>query len=470
MQVIDIVRALLRGWYILVIGAVLGAAGGYAVSAAATPTYVSSTEVFVAVRGQTESTAGEIASGSNAAQQKIKTYTGLVLTPRILSPVIERLELDTTPTELARQISASSPTGSVIMRISVTDTDPVAAAAKASAVTTTLIDVVTEQLEPEVSPGVPSVSIEVVTPAVEPTTPATPRTLANIGLGVLLGVSLGAVIAVLRRVLDTKIRDRDDLQTEGDLPVVGEIAFDAQTNRRPLIVRDDAGSPRAESFRSLRTNIQFLSARTGPRTFAITSSVPSEGKTTTTANLAIALSDTGARTVVVDADMRRPSLARTMGLEGAVGLSDVLIGRVELDDALQIWGDDGLVVLPAGTVPPNPSELLGSPAMQALVVELGERFDVVLIDTPPLLSVTDAAVISQLVSGLLLVVAAGRTTHAQLSRAIDSLGTVGTVAQGVVLTMIRRTREHAYYYEYVEAPARPTSVFGRRRAESGAHS
>nr|WP_228507449.1 CpsD/CapB family tyrosine-protein kinase [Frigoribacterium sp. VKM Ac-2530] len=201
----------------------------------------------------------------------------------------------------------------------------------------------------------------------------------------------------------------------------------------------------------LRTNIRFLGAGSRARSFAVTSATPGEGKTTTAANLAVSLADSGLRTVVVDADMRRPNLARVLGLEGAVGLSDVLIGRVELDDVLQHWGRDGLVVLPAGDVPPNPSELLGSGAMRALLDDLGQRFDVVVVDTPPLLSVTDAALVGEMVTSTLLVVAAGRTRRDHVATALERLAVAGT-PRAAVLTMTRRTRrdDYSYYAEGVE--------------------
>ena len=140
------------------------------------------------------------------------------------------------------------------------------------------------------------------------------------------------------------------------------------------------------------------------------------------ANLAITLAESGVRVAIVDADMRRPRLAEMMGLEGAVGLSDVLIGRAALDDVLQEWGSDGLFVLPAGQIPPNPSELLGSQPATDLIDALAEAFDVVLIDAPPLLPVSDAAILSRRTGGAIIVAAAGRTKRSQLHGAIEALG------------------------------------------------
>nr|WP_281364387.1 CpsD/CapB family tyrosine-protein kinase [Microcella alkalica] len=247
-------------------------------------------------------------------------------------------------------------------------------------------------------------------------------------------------------VLDTRIRGQRDVEALTTAPIIGGIAYDPSAVKRPLIVHDDPHSPRAEAFRTLRTNLQFLDIEPGARSFVVTSSVPAEGKSTTSANLAIALADSGARVVIIDGDLRRPKLAEYMGLEGAVGLTDVLIQRVSLADALQPWGRRGLTVLPAGSVPPNPSELLGSRAMQSLVHALEQEFDVVIIDMPPLLPVTDAALVSKMTKGALVVAAAGKTDRGELQGAIAALENVGAKVSGVIITMLPTKGPDAYGY------------------------
>jgi capsular exopolysaccharide synthesis family protein len=211
-------------------------------------------------------------------------------------------------------------------------------------------------------------------------------------------------------------------------------------------VHVDPRSPRAESFRTLRTNLQYLDVGRADRSFVITSSIESEGKSTTGANLAIALADTGARVLLVDADLRRPKIADYMGLEGAVGLTDVLIGRAELKDVIQPWGRNKLYVLPAGHVPPNPSELLGSARMVHYIAEFNTAFDVVIYDAPPLLPVTDAAILAKGVGGAIIIVAAGRTHKNQLKGAISALDNVGAPVSGLVLTMLPTKGPDAYGY------------------------
>ncbi len=162
----------------------------------------------------------------------------------------------------------------------------------------------------------------------------------------------------------------------------------------------------------------------GRASFVVTSSIPSEGKTSTTINVAIALADAGKRVALLDADLRKPKVAEYLGIEGGAGLTDVLIGRANVNEVMLPWGTRSLYVLPAGKIPPNPSELLGSTQMSSLLAMLEREFDVVLCDAPPLLPVTDAAILARATSGALMVVAAGRTTKHQLAGATEALRTV----------------------------------------------
>lgn len=449
-----LLKALLSRWYIVVAGILLGCAAAMALSATVTPQYRATTKLWVSVGGDAESSALELAQGSNAAQQRIRSYLDLVSQPIVLKPVIEELGMSTSADALARAVSATSPTGSVVMEVSVTSPDPQRAAALAEAVARSFTEVVQQRLDANANAdgnagAGTGVTVTETSPPTVPTTPTEPRTTANAALGALAGGAVGVLAAFLWWSLDTKVRGRDEIQSTWDLAVLGDIGFDQEATKRPLILRDERASVRAEAFRSLRTNVQFLASRPeGARTVAVTSSRPSEGKTTTIANLAVALAEGGLRTVVIDADLRRPNLANVMGVEGSVGLSDLLIGRAELEDVLQPWGTAGLQLLPAGTIPPNPSELLGSPAFGALIEAVSEDFDYVLVDTPPLGSVSDAALVSASVQNVLLVVASGRVRRADVSASIEALRTVGSTVQGAVVTMTRSRAGKDRYTEY----------------------
>jgi len=266
---------------------------------------------------------------------------------------------------------------------------------------------------------------------------------------------------MLRRLLDNRIGTNRDIALITDVPVIGAVTYDAKAAERPLIVHVDPRSPRAESFRALRTNLQFVDIE-GSHSFLVTSSVPAEGKSTTAVNLAIALADAGSRVVIVDADLRRSKVSSYMDIEGGAGLTDVLIGRVELEQVLQRWGSGELHVLPAGKVPPNPSELLGSNVMAELIRKLENDFDVVIFDAPPLLAVTDAAVLAKRLGSVIMVVAANRTTRNQLSGALAALEHVGGHVAGLVLSMVPLRGADAYGYGYGYGYGYETETAGRK--------
>jgi succinoglycan biosynthesis transport protein ExoP len=203
-----------------------------------------------------------------------------------------------------------------------------------------------------------------------------------------------------------------------------------------------------EAYRALRTNLQFLDFEAETRAFVVTSSISAEGKSTTAVNLALAIADAGRSVVIVDADLRRPKVANYLGVDGSVGLVDVLVGTSSLDDALQDWGEHGLAVLPCGPVPPNPSELLQSATMGELIATLRTRFDTVLFDAPPLLPVSDAAILSRQTSGALVVAAAKRVKKPQLRAALNNIDQVGARTLGIVITMVPVRGGDSYGYGY----------------------
>jgi capsular exopolysaccharide synthesis family protein len=442
----DYIRILRKGWILIVAVTLVGVAAGALSSILATPRYVSSTQLFVSVQSADASTANELVQGGNAAQQKVSSYVDVVTSTSVLSPVIEELGLTVTPRELAEQVSAEAPVDTVLINITVEDDDAEQAALIANAVGESFADVVVDDLESPADDGPSLVQIATIEPAIAALSPSSPRTTLNLALGLLVGLALGVAAAVLRSTLDTRIHGAHDVEQVSSAPILGGISFDPGAKKRPLIVHADPRSPRAESFRSLRTNLQFVNLESASRCFVMTSSLPGEGKTTTTSNLAVALAETGASVAVVDGDLRLPRLADTMGLEGAVGLTDVLIGRADLQDVLQPWGRGTLFVLPAGRIPPNPSELLGSKAMVSLIESLTSSFDYVLIDAPPLLPVTDAAILSKLTGGAIVVAAAGRTTRHELQSAMRTLEHIGGRVLGLVLTMLPTKGPDAYGY------------------------
>ena len=444
MELRDYIRILRKGWVMILLLALVGVGGASAFSILQTPKFSATSKVFVST--QSGGTASELVQGSSFTVQRVKTYSVLVGTPIVLLPVIGTLSLGITADELAKKITASASLDTSIIDIMVTDTNPVRAADTANAISQSLTVVVQNIETPAAPNAVSPVKLTRAQEATVPSVPVSPNAPLNIALGALLGLALGVGVAVLREVLDTRIRNEHDVEQITDAPILGGIVFDPKALERPLIVHVDPRSPRAESFRTFRTNLQFLDVGRTDRSFVITSSIESEGKSTTAANLAITLADAGARVLLVDADLRRPKIAEYMGIEGAVGLTDVLIGRAELKDVIQPWGRASLFVLPAGRVPPNPSELLGSVRMTHFIAEFNRAFDVVIFDTPPLLPFTDAAILAKNVGGAIVVVAAGRTHKSQVEGAVSALGNVGVPISGMVLTMLPTRGPDAYGY------------------------
>ncbi|MEE9094702.1 polysaccharide biosynthesis tyrosine autokinase [Pseudarthrobacter phenanthrenivorans] len=445
MDLSDYVRIIRRNWIVIVACCLLGLLGGAAASMLTTPTYNAKTRLFVAI--QSSGSASDLQQGNTFSQARMESYVETVGTPAVLQPAISSLGLKLSPDELAKKVQASADLHTVIITISAADPSPVQAAAIAQAVSDSLIQVV-NKLESPSQGGSSPVKLSVVTPASAPEIPSAPNTRLNIALGGVIGLSLGIGLTALRTVLDTKVRGEADLVRLTPIAVLGGISFDADAAKKPLITQTPAQSPRAESFRQVRTNLQFANVSKQSKSILITSSLPGEGKSTTAANLAISLAEAGQTVALVDADLRRPRISEYLGLDRNAGLTTALIGHGETEDLLQPWGEHNLYVLTSGQLPPNPSELLGSESMKGVVHELERSFDVVVIDAPPLLPVTDAAVLAQQVGGVVMVVGSSRVKVPDLQKALKALELVQANVLGVVLNLLPVKGSNAYSYSY----------------------
>lgn len=412
------------------------------------PSYTASTQLFVAI--QSSGTVQELQQGNIFTQARVQSYVRTVTTPAVLQPVVESLGIDSTPGELAPKIKASNDLNTVLITITATDTSPVQAAAIAQAAGDSLVRVV-ESLEKPRTGGDSPVRLSVVTPATAPTAPSAPNTELILILGIFLGLMAGIAGAVLRAALDTKIRGEADLRRVTEAPVLGGITFDAEATKRPLLSQISAHSPRAESFRQLRTNFQFANVSGAAKSVLVTSSLPGEGKSTTATNLAISLAQGGQSVCLVDADLRRPMVHDYLGLDRNAGLTNTLIGASDINDMLQGWGEDNLYVLTSGPIPPNPSELLGSAQMNDLLDRLEKAFDVVVIDAPPLLPVTDSAVLAQRAGGVIVVAGVQKAKRQDIERSLQALDMVGVKILGIVLNRLPSKGPDAYSYSYYTA-------------------
>ncbi len=444
MELSDYIRILRKNWLIIVVLTLVGIGIAAVFSLTRTPLY--DAESKVAISTQSGSSIGELQQGSNFSEARVNTYVNLITTPIVIDPVIEALGLDMTAEEVAQEVTASAPLNTTLINISVQDADPAQAAAIANALgesLTVAVDEIETPPEAEASP----VKLTRVQDATVPTAPVSPNVPLNLALGALVGLALGIGVAVLRAVLDNRIRTAKDVELLTDRPIIGAIPFDSKAKERPLILHADPLNPRSEAFRVVRTNLSFIDVE-GSHSFVITSSVPAEGKSSTAINLAVALADAGKKVALLDCDLRKPRVAEYLGIEGGVGLTDALIGRVRVGDVMLPWGNRSLYVMPTGKIPPNPSELLGSPQMQQLLEALERDFDYVICDAPPLLPVTDAAILSRMTTGAIMIVAAGKTTTHQLDSALERLETVDSRLAGIVMTMVATKGPDAYGYGY----------------------
>lgn len=439
MSVVDYLRSIGRNWVAVVALAVLGAVGGFVLSSA-TPDLYRSTSALLLTSDRGGSTS-ELVQGSTYVQNLVSTYVLLANSEIVLQPVIEELDLDTSAQALATTVSASSPLDTVIIDITAVSRDPELAQAIASSVTGSLITVVTEDVSPTSVDGTPTVRLTTIQNATLPRFPFEPNTRLNVLLGGLIGLVLGVAFAVVRSLLWQTVRTPEDVAQVTTAPVIGEVVETARDATLPRAILTDPLGIEAESLRSFAANLNFLKVGEQLRSFVITSASSGESKSSLVTALGVALAEAGKRVLLVDADLRHPSLATLTQLEGSVGLTNILLGDVTLEDGAQRWALPGLSVLTAGTVPPNPGQVLGSEAMTRFITDAQASYDVVIVDSAPLLSVTDAKWLGHMSDGALISTRYERTSVRALRKVIEAMDSAAVPVLGIAITrMPRRTR------------------------------
>ena len=309
-------------------------------------------------------------------------------------------------------------------------------------------------------------SIVQVEPAKAPRSPIRPRTLVNTALAGVVGLMLAVGVIFLIEALDDTLGPEDITQRLG-LPVLGVISRHNGNGSKPVTALEPR-SPVSESFRSLRTNIQFAGVDKPLKRVLVTSPSPEDGKSTVAANLAVTLAQGGKRVALIDADLRRPRVHKVLGLQNRQGMTALFVqSKVALNGHLQETEVNNLCALTTGILPPNPSELLGSDKMAEIMEQIGERVDVQVIDTPPVMAVTDAAVLAPKTDGVVLVVKPGVTKLGAASQAVEQLQRVGANLLGVVLNDVEVKRgryKYAYYHGYY---ATGDKYYGEEKKEKG---
>ncbi|TFI01216.1 polysaccharide biosynthesis tyrosine autokinase [Micrococcus lylae] len=456
-----------RHWMILVAAPLIGVllAGLWVLTQ--NPRYASTANALVVV-GNSESL-GVALTADNLAKSKAQQYALLGESRAVSDKAVEELPFDLSSGEALRNVEVASTSGSAQIVVRAEDSSPERAQQLASAWLGALEAQATE-VEAGGIAGQSIISLETLSDASLPSAPSSPNLPLALSIGGALGLLAGLGVAVVRHVLDNKIRSAAALESRFGLTILGTVPESTRSarNRR----RRDGGdvinlagrvdgetSPKqhqdsfrlTESFKELRTNLQFLRPDEAVSIVTVTSAHPGEGKSTVAANLAVTVAESGQRVVLVDGDLRRPVVAENFGLISTVGLTDVVLGRVELADALQTVGNrPSLQVLASGPIPPNPSEILASDRFNDLINALAEDA-LVIIDAPPLLPVTDAAILARRFDGCLLVVSAGRTTYDEFSKAVSSIRKIDGEVLGAVLNRVPASGTAASAYQYYGA-------------------
>lgn len=450
----DYARILRRSWPMVVVMAVAGLGVAWAASVTATPQYSATSAAFVS--SERSATLTELTQGNAFTEKRVSTYARLASEPLVTQPVIDDFQLGITPSEFAKKMTVTVPVDTTMIEIAIRDTSGSGASSLANAVMTSLRATVAEietttaaQTDADgtvIVEAAPPVKITQVRFAEVPTSPVSPDLMLYLLIGLVAGLALGVLGAILRDLFDNRVRSLADVTSLTPIPIVGTVPQRPRGRPANDLTQGAAGNAFDESIRILRTNLQFLDVD-GPATFAVTSANGGDGKSSITANLAVAIAATGRRVLVIDADLRRPHLHEYFAIEGGAGLTDVVIGRAKLAEVVQPWRSPKLHVLAAGRIPPNPSELLSSAPMRDLMDQAQKQYDVVLYDCAPVLPVPDAAIVARRVGGTLLVVSMNKSRREQIRGALDSLQRVKAHVSGIIANRVSQRGPTAYAVE-----------------------
>ena len=439
------VHALRKRWWLIMGLALLLAVGGFVNAKTTTPMYASTAQSYATL--SQAGSVSELAQGSTYTQNLMQSFALLAMTPTVLEPVIEDLELGTTPTRLEGTLTVTVPLDSFIIEIRATSADAEEAAAVADGVATELAAAV-QRLAPNATDEGAIVRLETVAPAVVPNYPYEPHTRREVLIWGAGGVVLGVLAALVWALTDTRVRRERDIEATTQIPVLASVPKDRNPARR--------GTSRPEvdeAFRRMRANLAFLDADRDLNAIVITSPSAGEGKTTSAVALAHSLAEVRPRVLLIDGDLRKPSVARHTRLLADAGLTNIIIGQSTLEEVVQSSGN--LDILTSGPVPPNPAQLVEGRAMEELIRTACEMYDYVVIDTPPLLPVVDASVLARRVGGALIVARAGQTKRQKLSQAVQNLrAVIDAEALGAIL--VGTDQAESYY----GAPAKKRRLRG----------
>lgn len=458
MQLLGLLR---KNWLLLLASALVGVVVGAGFSWLQ-PTLYSATSTGYVVAGNSGTVDAALA-GKNLAAEKATTYLPLVQSRSVAERIAKDLSLESTA-PVAGALKGSNQ--GVIFRITATASSPqfaamlADAAIRATSIEANALETMTVSGQSSQATIVRIVPVELATQT--PSSPVSPDWTRNLIIGLALGLMAGLGVVVARQSLDRRIQQAADAEEAADASTLGIIPRADELAVTGGLEHNTGAA--AEALRQLRTNVRFVSVDDPARCIVMTSSVEGEGKSTIARQLASILAESGQSTILVDADLRRPVQAGQFGLDGLSGLTEVLAGSLHLEDALVQTGIENLLLLPAGRIPPNPSELVGSGRMESLLARL-KKTHMVIVDAPPLLQVTDAVLLTTAADGAVLVVQQGKTRIDQVALASRKLAQVEGSLLGLVLNMVpeRDLGAAAYGYGYGSYASHDTGGTDRGR-------
>lgn len=458
----DYLTIIRRRWLLIATFTTLGILAAIAILATVPPTFTAESRVLVSLNNAR--TPAELEHGNNFIQTRTRSYVVAAKSPFVLDPVINQLGLPENAASLGRKIEATAELNTVVITISVSDPSAARAATIAESLTRHFIRSIEDNERPPDS-TVSLVKLSIIAPAREPDTPSAPNRNVVLAVGTLAGLGLGLALALALNLRNFRIRSVQELGRLTPLPILGTLVLDATSPKRAR-ERSPLQFSRSESYREIRNT---LLASTGPgnkRTVLITSSLPEEGKSLIAVDLAISLSQVGQEVILVDANVRFPSLAQDLGLRPAPGLSDVLNGRFETKDVLHKIGTHDLDVLVAGNRVLAPAELVDSHALADLVDDAGHNYDTVILDGSALTTDADAAVLSSQVDGVILVARLGKSSSRELKRALMLLESSGGTVLGIIVNSLSKKKGRRA--EILHETRRPYAFTERARQRAAA--
>ena len=406
------------------------------------PMYSTSTTILL-VKGDDNGVSGDTIDQNDITlnQKLVSTYSQIIKSRLVVNQVIDYLKLDYTYSDLSKRISVQSIDDTEVLKVTVTDADPEMAAVIANKIASVF--------DKEVSDIYNINNVSVLDEAIVTENPSNIHTIKDAVIAALVGFVLSSGIVFVIFYFDDIIRDTESLESEMELPILAKVFKDKQ--KVELVVEEKPNAAATESIRNLRTNLQFSSVDSVLKTLLITSSVPSDGKSFISANLAISFAQTGKKVLLVDCDLRKGRQHKMFGVNGHKGLSNLLLGEVgDFDDFIVPTTVKNLSLLPRGTFPPNPSELLNSKKNANLIEILKEKFDIIILDSAPITGLSDSLILSSLVDKVLIVSSVNHTPKTELLNAKKALENVGANVAGIVVNNVvgRRGSYGGYYYYY----------------------